>query len=126
MKKPRTPVCCAAFSFQGVPSISDAIHYRVRRLELVPCPLPTTKTCFPREERCNSSAGAPEIAFKVMITDSISVFQRKVSSYLRNGAPAVWCVYPTSGFRHLHRPRMARIIRGGSAGIAVSAIFESV
>jgi Uma2 family endonuclease len=40
------------------------------------------------------TAGAPEIAMEVAISDSSIVLQRKVSGYLRNGAEAVCYIYP--------------------------------
>ena len=82
------------------------------------------------------TAGAPEIAFEVTITDSISVFQRKVSAYLRNGALAVCCVYPSlrvavvytaHEWRELtEADRLEFPVLLPGVSIPVSALFEGI
>lgn len=40
------------------------------------------------------TTGSPEIPIKVVISDEPWVLQRKISTYLANGAHAVCCAYP--------------------------------
>ena len=66
-------------SHKSVP-IPDVAIFRIKR---------------PPSEQGNApTAGAPEIAIEVAISDSSLVLQQKISAYLRNGAEAVCFVYP--------------------------------
>jgi Uma2 family endonuclease len=90
------------------------------------------------EHRTGNSpaSGSPEIPIEVAISDQSSVLQRKISTYLANGAHAVCCAYPNlrnivvytahewrelSGEDKLEFPALLPGI-----GIPVSAIFEGV
>ncbi len=82
------------------------------------------------------TAGAPEIAFEVAITDAPHVLQRKISAYLRNGGHAVCCVYPDLRTLVVYTEHEWRELGESDAlefpallpgiGIPVSAVFEGV
>jgi Uma2 family endonuclease len=40
------------------------------------------------------AAGAPDIAFEVISSDSAKRLQFKIDAYLENGSKAVCCIYP--------------------------------
>ncbi len=82
------------------------------------------------------TAGAPEIAMEVAISDSSIILQRKVSSYLRNGAEAVCYVYPDLRKIVIYTAHEWRELSEGEllefpallpgVAIPVSAVFEGL
>lgn len=81
-------------------------------------------------------SGAPEIPIEVAINDQPWVLQRKISTYLANGAHAVCCVYPNLRNIVVYTAHEWRELTGEDklefpdllpgVGIPVAAVFEGV
>ena len=84
----------------------------------------------------SATVGAPEIPIEVAISDQPWLLQRKISSYLANGAHAVCCAYPNlrnivvytahewRELREHDKLEFPELLPG--IAIPVSAIFEGV
>jgi Uma2 family endonuclease len=80
--------------------------------------------------------GAPEIAVEVAVNDNSAVLQRKISTYLRNGAEAVCCIYPDLRRVVVYTAHKWRELTDADnlefpallpgLGIPVSALFEGI